>query len=58
VISSRNAVVFDSVAPGVEVRRNYLEIDIDPGLYEVSTYEQKAQDAEMVFHKFQMRSDM
>jgi hypothetical protein len=54
LISSGNAIVFDSVAPGVEVRRNYLEIDIVPGLYEVLTYEQKAQDAEIVFHKFQL----
>jgi hypothetical protein len=51
-------IVFDSVAPGRELRSGYLEIDIVPGFYEVLTYEQKTQDAEIVFHKFQMRWDM
>jgi hypothetical protein len=58
LISSSNAIVFDSAAPGVEVRKNYLEIDIVPGPYEVLTYEQKAPGAEIVFHKFKLRHDI
>jgi hypothetical protein len=62
LLSSGKVIVFDSVFTGVqvrdnhgEVRRNYLEIDIEPGLYEVLTYEQEIQDAEIVFHRFQLR---
>jgi hypothetical protein len=51
-------IVFDSVVPGVELRSGYLEIEIVPGLYEVLPYEQKIQDAEIVFHKFQLHRDM
>jgi hypothetical protein len=57
-LSSSKVTVFDSVATGFEVRRSYLEIDIVPGLYEVLTYEQKTPDAEIVFHKFQLRRGM
>jgi Immunity protein 21 len=53
-----NMIVFDSVAPGVELRSGYLEFEIVPGFYEVLTYKQKTPDAEIVFHKFQMRLDM
>jgi hypothetical protein len=58
LLPGSNMIVFDSVAPGRELRSGYLEFDIVPGLYEVLTYEQKTQDAEIVFHKFQMRLDM
>jgi hypothetical protein len=55
LMSSSKVTVFDSGVPGVTVRTNYLEIDIVPGLYDAHTYEQKTQDAEIVFHKFQLR---
>jgi hypothetical protein len=51
-ISSNSATVFDSAFPGVEVGPQHLKIDILPGIYEVLTYEHKAQNAETIFHKF------
>jgi small basic protein len=58
LMPSGNAIVFDSAFPGAEVRRDYLEIDILPGIYEVLTYAHKAQDAEVVFHKFHLYQGM
>jgi hypothetical protein len=37
------------------VRETRQGADIVPGLYDVLTYKQKAQGAEMVFHRFQLR---
>jgi hypothetical protein len=65
MLSSGKVIVFDSVFTGVEVRdnhgevrRNYLEIGVEPGLYDVLTYEQKIQEAEIVLYKFQLRRGM
>jgi hypothetical protein len=58
VISCSNALVFDSAFPGVEIRGDYLEINISPGIYEVLTYEHKTQNAEAVFHKFNLYRNM
>jgi hypothetical protein len=54
LFSHGNAIVFDSAFPGVEIHGDYLEIETLPGIYEVLTYEHKAQGAEAVFHKFQL----
>jgi hypothetical protein len=53
-ISCSQVIVFDSASPGWDIRGGRLEIDVSPGLYEVSSYWQKIPDAELVFHKFNL----
>ncbi len=55
LISCGQVIVFDFASPGWEIIGGHLEIDALPGTYEVSTYWQRTPDAEVVFHKFNLR---
>jgi hypothetical protein len=55
LISCSQTIVLDSAFPGLEIIGGRLETDVLPGIYEVSTYWQKIPDAEVVFHKFNLR---
>jgi hypothetical protein len=57
LLSTGNAIVFDSVFAGTDLHRDSLEIDVLPGVYEVLTCEYKAPNAETVFHKFRRYRD-
>jgi hypothetical protein len=54
-ISTEGVIIFDSTFPGTEILGDFLEIDLLPGLYSVTTYEHVAESAEMVIHLFHLK---